>query len=235
MVKKSDYITTTTLPLAKQLMHVNQNVSVIRNYPLPFTKSTSFNLRHLKRNSKKFVIGYYPGTLTHQADFNQCASALAKFLRINDNAEFRVVGRLNLDEFHVFNNLNSQIVRLPLMAYEDMIIDLAGCHVNIAPLEIGNIFCECKSELKYFDAAMMGVPTIASPTIPFKMAIQHGVNGFLAKTEVNWFDCFQMLFSNEIYLNSISLNARRYALANFGEAAQLSEYKSFALSILNSS
>lgn len=61
-----------------------------------------------------------------------------------------------------------------------------GLILNIAPLEI-NRFCEAKSELKYFEAALVRVPTVASPTQPFKNAIQHGVNGFLAGDSADWY------------------------------------------------
>ena len=45
---------------------------------------------------------------------------------------------------------------------------------NLAPLEVGNPFCEAKSELKFFEAALVDVPTVASPTGPMRRAIRDG-------------------------------------------------------------
>ena len=38
--------------------------------------------------------------------------------------------------------------------------------INLAPLEVGNPFCEAKSQLKFFEAGLVNCTTIASPTGP---------------------------------------------------------------------
>ena len=50
-----------------------------------------------------------------------------------------------------------------------------------------NLFTNCKSELKYFEAAIAGTITVATPTEPFARAIVDGENGFLA-TAWQWGD-----------------------------------------------
>src|SRR4029450_4341109 len=54
--------------------------------------------------------------------------------------------------------------------------------INIVPLQ-DNAFTNCKSELKYFEAAVVGTITIASPVHSFKRAIRHGENGLLAHAQ----------------------------------------------------
>jgi hypothetical protein len=63
---------------------------------------------------------------------------------------------------------------------------MARFDINLAPLEPGNPFCDAKSELKYFEAALVEVPTIASPTGPMRRAIRDGETGFLAASEDDW-------------------------------------------------
>lgn len=225
MVKVSDCVVVTTLPLAEQAARYNKRVRVIRNYPLEVTKNMSFNYDDTKHDSNRFVIGYYSGTLTHQADFRQCANALARLMNERSEVELRIVGKVNMEEFSEFEEFESRIKRIPLMPYGDMLSDLGGCDLNIAPLELGNAFCECKSELKYFDAALMRVPTIASPTIPFKAAIRHGINGYLAITQGDWFNCFETLLHDKSVSKRVGLNARRYVLSLFGETALLNDYR----------
>jgi hypothetical protein len=74
-----------------------------------------------------------------------------------------------------------QLVPLHLLPNE-----LARFDINLAPLRVGNPFCEAKSELKYFEAALAGACTIASPTGPFSRAIQHGITGFFASNPAEW-------------------------------------------------
>ena len=46
--------------------------------------------------------------------------------------------------------------------------EIARFDINLAPLEPDNPFCDAKSELKYFEGALAGVCTIASPVGPFR-------------------------------------------------------------------
>ena len=57
---------------------------------------------------------------------------------------------------------------------------VAWVGLNLVPLQY-NTFTNCKSELKYFEAAIVGTQTIASPTYTYARAIQDGENGYLAQ------------------------------------------------------
>jgi glycosyltransferase involved in cell wall biosynthesis len=56
---------------------------------------------------------------------------------------------------------------------------IADVDVNLAPLQ-SSPFTFSKSELKFFEAALVETMTIASPTPVFAQVISDGVNGFLA-------------------------------------------------------
>jgi glycosyltransferase involved in cell wall biosynthesis len=223
MIKRAEVVIVTTFPLAEEALRYNKNVMVIKNYPLPETRNLCFDIK--KKNSDKFVIGYYSGTLTHQRDFRQCSSALVELMNKWDRVELRIVGEMKIEEFDEFEPVKARITRIPLMDYKNMLMDLRACDLNIAPLEINNVFCQCKSELKYFDAALMCVPTLASPTKPFKATIRHGVNGYLAETLQEWFDCLEEVLKNKHLAYQVGMNARRHALSFFGEAAQINDYR----------
>ena len=79
---------------------------------------------------------------------------------------------------------------VPLQELPD---ELARFDINTAPLELGNPFCEAKSELKYFEAALAGVCTVASPTGPMRRAIRDGETGLLAGTEEEWYQALTRL------------------------------------------
>lgn len=226
MVKIADVVVVTSTPLAAEATRYNKQIKVIRNYPLEITKGLSVRSEVLKHNPQKFIIGYYSGTLTHQADFRQCSQALAQLMEKSDHVELRAVGKINIDEFTELKSFGSRITKMPLMNYENMLIDLRRCDLSLAPLEVDNAFCECKSELKYFDAALMCVPTIASPTHPFKAAIKHGFNGYLARTQQDWLDCLEKIVTDKASAKRVGASARRHVLSFFGEMAQLNDYRS---------
>lgn len=225
MLKIADLVILTTVPLATEASRFNKNCVVIRNYPLSVTKRMSRNVGEKLKNSEKFVIGYYSGTLTHQADFKQCASSLVRCMHLYSEVELRIVGEVEMSEFVEFIGLDSRVTQVPLLPYEGMLLDLLSCDINIAPLECGNVFCESKSELKYFDAALMCVPTVASATLPFRAAINHGVDGYLAEKQEDWFVCFESILRNKKAVKKVGQNARRHVLSFFGEAAQLNDYR----------
>lgn len=138
-------------------------------------------------------IGYAAGSRTHQRDFAAAAPAIAAVL--HDRPECRLVlfrrpGRdgplLDVEEFPELTGVADRIEwreAVPLARLPD---ELARFDINIAPLEVGNVFCEAKSELKYFEAALVGVPTVASPTVPFRTAIRDGETGLLATDTADW-------------------------------------------------
>ena len=139
-------------------------------------------------------IGYAGGTYTHQRDFAVAAEAVARVLRDRPHCRlvlFRTadanVRILDIEEFQVFRGIEDQIEWRNFVPLSQLPEIMAGFDINIAPLEVGNVFCEGKSELKFFEAALVDVPTIASPTGPFRRAIQEGVTGFLADRSEEWY------------------------------------------------
>lgn len=158
----------------------------------------------IEKNDDLFRIGYAGGTRTHQKDFLQAAAAIARVLRKYPRCRLVLfcvntingtVHCLDIDEFPEFADLKAQIEWREMVPLRQLSREMARFDINVAPLEAGNVFCEAKSELKYFESALVDVPTIASPTIPYKEAISHGHTGFLAETEEGWFDCLDQLIS----------------------------------------
>ena len=79
-----------------------------------------------------------------------------------------------------FDKYQSRIKRMAYVPRRENYRNIAGVDINLAPLEIGNPFCESKSELKFFEAGLLGVPTVATATRTFCEAISDGKDGFVA-------------------------------------------------------
>jgi SAM-dependent methyltransferase len=87
--------------------------------------------------------------------------------------------------------------------------------INLAPLELDNPFTECKSSLKYFETAILGVPTVASDLESYRKSIAHGENGYLCRTEEEWFRCISCLIEDPSLREKMGSMARRDALINW--------------------
>jgi hypothetical protein len=92
---------------------------------------------------------------------------------------------------------------------------LAGLDINLAPLRSDNPFCQSKSEIKFMEAAMVRVPTIASPTDAFQTAIRNGENGVLAETTADWQGTLEEWIENPAERERIAANACQDVIDRF--------------------
>lgn len=228
---RSDFFFTTTEPLAMYLRRLYKPTIVLRN---GFDEKTFVDSRFAYR-SKRLVesdglirIGYAGGSRTHQRDFSVCANAVARILRENSNARLVIFKQtdhatnavnplLDMDEFPGFVGLEDQIEWREMVSLDKLPSEISRFDINLAPLELDNPFCEGKSELKFFEAALCGVCTVASPTNPFQKAIEHGITGFLAKDEQEWHACISLLISDEKLRSTVAADAFRSVLWPYGE------------------
>ena len=167
----------------------------------------------------KLRIGYAAGTLTHQHDFAVVREVLVEILAKRDDVILTVVGQLDLAEYPELAGLRDRIEIRPLVPHHELPNELARFDINIAPLEVGNPYCEAKSELKFFDAALVEVPTVASATASFRTAIRHGESGFVAETREQWIDALSGLLDDHRLRVRVGTLARSEALRSFGPGA----------------
>jgi glycosyltransferase involved in cell wall biosynthesis len=128
----------------------------------------------------RFLVGYFSGSPSHDNDFLGISEELLEFLRHRDDAELTVVGYLNLPPGFEALQTAGRVHCEPLKGYVELQESIWAADVSIVPLTV-NDFTNCKSELKYFEAAAVGVPTIASRTHSYCQAIRHGDNGLLCE------------------------------------------------------
>ncbi len=139
----------------------------------------------------RIVLGYASGSRTHNRDFAEVSPALLRLFGEIPALELHVVGYLDLDA--AWDPFRDRVKFLEFVPWRQLPAVLATFDVNLAPLEHGNPFCEAKSELKWLEAAAVGLPTVASPTAPFREVIRHGETGFLAAKEEEWVDAIRLL------------------------------------------
>jgi len=158
-------------------------------------------------------IAYFSGTRTHEDDFNECALALALLLRRHPAAHLMLVGHLDVPECLLC--FSSRIEIKPLVPWEELPSLLSQTSINLAPLEMNNPFTASKSELKYFEAGLLRIPTVASNVPAFQGAIRHGENGFLCGSTTEWIDALDLLVTNSELRARVGNNARHDVLLRY--------------------
>ena len=158
-------------------------------------------------------IAYLSGSATHQKDFEECEAALLAVMAQHPQVRFRLVGYLDLGPH--WERYSDRVERVDFLPVPDMLRCLGEIDINLAPLELGNPFCEGKSELKFFEAALAGVPTVASATETFTAAIEDGVTGFVARDAVEWRNALELLVTSETLRKAMGKAAKALALARY--------------------
>lgn len=222
----SDFCTVATNFLVDEINRMGKPAFRVRN--TISTKNISFfsemGLSRARRPSP-FIIGYYSGTKTHQADFAVAADALIAFMAEHEDVTFRLVGDFELDEYPALDDWQyirrpgnlPRVTRVGLMQHDAMVRDQTSCDLIIAPLETDNPFCEAKSELKFFEASLTKCPVIASSTRSFVEATQDGRFARLATTSQDWLDAFRDIYYNYTKARQVASEAYEYVCSEYNE------------------
>lgn len=165
------------------------------------------------KDHEGFVIGYFSGSPTHVRDLRMIEPEIFKFLDQHEDAKLKIVGFMEPSSKMKKRIKNGQVEILKFMDYLGQMEMMSKVDVNIAPLVISE-FTNCKSELKFFEAAAVETVTIASPIYTFKKAISDGETGFLAKPG-EWYDKLEYIYNNPKENQKIAKAARKYALENY--------------------
>jgi hypothetical protein len=95
--------------------------------------------------------------------------------------------------------------------------------INVVPLEEDNPFCQAKSENKFVEAGLVGVPTVASPVEAFRHAVGNGEDGLLVSTTDEWKVALATLLENPDGRREMGEAARRKVYAHYTPEKRASE------------
>jgi glycosyltransferase involved in cell wall biosynthesis len=221
-LKLCDGVITTNQFLADRVAVFSHGMPtrIIPNYLNRAQQAESGRLFKAKINSRfasdnKIHLGYFSGSPTHKHDFEIVSEALAKLFDEDSRLILRIVGFL--EKLGPLERHRHRVEFYPLQDFLNLQRLIAEVEINLSPLQ-DNVFTNCKSELKYFEAAVVGTLTIATPTFTFRKAIEDGENGFLAKAQ-EWKDKIEtaLTYADDADLyRTIIHRAHQHTIENYG-------------------
>jgi glycosyltransferase involved in cell wall biosynthesis len=83
----------------------------------------------------------------------------------------------------------------------------------IAPLE-ENVFTRCKSDIKFLDYSVLGIPGIYSRGSVYGETIRHLENGYLADNDTeSWIEAFELMLTDDELRRQMSGKAQDYVFS----------------------
>lgn len=195
--------------------YVNRNAAsndMVRISELAFAERRE-QRKESKEEDRPLVAAYLSGTDSHNRDFRVITEPLLAVMDNHPNLWLHIGGHLELGP--EFSQYQSRIRRVPYVTWQELPYFTAQADINLAPLEQANPFCRAKSENRFVEAALVGVPTIASRVEALEYAITDGENGLLAGTREEWRAALETLASDAGTRRTIGEEARRTAYARY--------------------
>lgn len=189
--------TVTTTYLSDKLREFGKRVFIVPNrlsrQDMEWISKINLDSQFSIRDS--IFLGYFSGTASHDRDFSTVTRSLLAVMSARPSTVLVIAGPLILDD--AFEPFHERIVRLPFANRKKHFENISGIDINLAPLVVGDPFCESKSELKFVEAGALGVPTVAAETQTFREAIIDGEDGFVAKNPEEWTEKLLRLIDDE--------------------------------------
>lgn len=195
MVTAADLCVASTRSLAAEALAAGaRRVVTLPNSYTHAQAALSRALRYERGETRQSptVVGYASGSMTHQKDFAEAAGAIAQLLSTSPTHRLRITGQLDLDVWDDLRPYRDRIDREGLRTLGEIPFIYDQFDIAIAPLQLGNPFTDAKSALKFIDATLVGVPTVASPTASYA-EFTGGTELLLASSQQEWADAIMAL------------------------------------------
>ena len=211
MLAACDGAITSTNQLKEELLKYQDIVLLNRNLASSeLMEVSSCFIKDYNQQSQQVKIGYFSGSISHNENFELIKPALKKLLEAYPFIELHIVGHLDIPtDMKVYEQ---QIIVHDYVDWKTLPQLISQVDINLAPL-VDSIFNRAKSEIKWLEAAMVKVPTIASDIGAFADMVIDGQTGLLAK-EDEWNEKLDSLIFSAELRQKLAENAYHFVLEN---------------------
>ena len=163
----------------------------------------------LREHGNEGAINLFYGSFTraHNSDFVlEVLPAIQRILAENDHVFLILVGYLELPASFLLR-FAKRIKKVPAIHdIEQYWLYLENADINMAVLHEDPIN-DTKSELKWFEAACFGLPSVVSRTRNYLDVVRHGKDGYIVKGEDQWYQTLSALIGNPALREAIGTRA----------------------------
>lgn len=189
----SDAVTVGNAWLGEYAKKYNKNVTII-----PSSVDTNIYVPKEKKNNEKVVIGW-TGSSTSQTHLEMFAPLLKE-----------ITGKYPV-EIHVHSDRSPDLPEIPFVWHkwspENEVEVISNFDIGIMPMP-DDEWSQGKCSMKALLYMSLGVPTVCSDIGMNREVINHGENGFLAKTSEEWLALIKTLVEDESLRKNMGDKAR---------------------------
>jgi glycosyltransferase involved in cell wall biosynthesis len=210
----------TLFEMSDQVWAVNK---AIGDYAAPYTRQVSIVPMTVDTERYSFAAASdvprsekpriaWVGTLTNQPNLELVTEPL-KRLKESHGAILRVIA----DEPMTLPDVDVEFVP---WAYDVEVPSLRECQIGIVPVK-PSVWSPWKFFFKLIQYMSLGLPVVATPTGSNLEIIEDGVNGFLAATDDEWYECMRRLIESPELRREVGRAARQTVEARFSLGDQI--------------
>ncbi|QEA62153.1 glycosyltransferase [Lactococcus lactis] len=221
LMELCDAFITSTTDLKNELLKLGKPVYLNRNLASEELISISEQaIDKTIKDKKKIKIGYFSGSITHNENFDLIRSAILKILKEFPQTELHLVGHLTIPD--EMKNYKKQLIVHDFLDWTLLPSLVAEMDINLAPL-VDNVFNRAKSEIKWLEAALVGVTTVASDIGSFSEIITNETTGVLVADGM-WYEQLKDLIDNKTKLEFLGNNAKRKVISTYKTTKHKDEF-----------
>ncbi|WP_347981549.1 rhamnan synthesis F family protein [Lactococcus petauri] len=211
MMSLCDSVITTTQSLKEELENYSSEVIINRNLASEeLVRLSQETLKDYAQDSTKIKIGYFSGSITHNENFEMIKPAIMQILEKYPHVELHLVGYIDLPQD--LKKYTEQIIMNDYVDWKELPRLISQMDINLAPL-VDSVFNRAKSEIKWLEAALVKVATVASHLGSFEEMISDDVTGLLAQPN-EWYEKLEILIENPDKRQRIAEAAYGFVLEN---------------------
>jgi hypothetical protein len=158
------------------------------------------------------TLGFLAGHPGHVFNFAIVEQPLMEVLSRRPGWRLRLVG-LAGEIGPRLGPLAERVELFPYVPWRDLPRLISQLDICLAPL-VHDRFNDCKSDLRYLEAALCGVPVVASRWGEYRQTIVDGVNGALASNDEEWADKLETLMDDPSLRHSMAAADRNDVLSH---------------------